>query len=97
MKLKFTKTFKFAHGGTQIESFQPGQVVENPSDRLYDVAISEKAAIDPEIKEDVAFGQITADLVTTGELITKSTQIEDAIIAVATVDKPEKKPTKTKS
>lgn len=68
MKLKFTKTFKFAHGGTQIESFQPGQVVENPSDRLYDVAISEKAAIDPEIKE-----------------------------AVATVEKPEKKPTKTKS
>lgn len=51
MKLKFTKAFKFAHGGTQIEAFQPGQVVENPSDRLYEVAIADKAAIDPDIEE----------------------------------------------
>lgn len=48
MKLKFTKAFKFAHGGTQIECFNPGQIVENPSDRLYEIAIAEKAAIDPE-------------------------------------------------
>lgn len=54
MKLKFTKAFKFAHGGTQIEAFQPGQVVENPSDRLYEVAIAEKAAIDPEVEEAIA-------------------------------------------
>ncbi|MDD3041174.1 LamG domain-containing protein, partial [Bacteroides sp.] len=33
--------------------------------------------------DDVAFGQITADLVTTGELITKSAQIADAIISNA--------------
>lgn len=51
MKLKFTKAFKFAHGGTQIECFSPGQVVENPSDRLYEVAIADKAAIDPDIEE----------------------------------------------
>jgi len=68
MKLKFTKTFKFAHGGTQIECFNPGQIVENPSDRLYEIAIAEKAAIDPEIEE-----------------------------AVAAVEKPEKKPAKTKA
>lgn len=54
MKLKFTKTFKFAHGGTQIEAFQPGQVVENPSDRLYEVAIAEKAAVDPEVEEAIS-------------------------------------------
>ena len=54
MKLKFTKTFKFAHGGTQIECFQPGQVVENPSDRLYDVAIEEKVAIDPDAVKEQA-------------------------------------------
>ncbi len=51
MKLKFTKAFKFAHGGTQIEVFQPGQIVENPSDRLYEIAITDKAAIDPDIEE----------------------------------------------
>lgn len=33
--------------------------------------------------DDVAFGQITADLITTGELITKSAQIKDAIISNA--------------
>lgn len=32
---------------------------------------------------DVAFGQITADLVTTGELITKSAQIKEAVITNA--------------
>jgi len=53
MKLKFTKPFKFAHGGTQIECFQPGQIVENPSARLYEVAIADKAAIDPEAEESV--------------------------------------------
>jgi len=51
MKLKFTQPFKFAHGGTQIECFQPGQIVENPSARLYEVAIADKAAIDPEAEE----------------------------------------------
>lgn len=54
MKLKFNKAFKFAHGGTQIECFNPGQIVENPSGRLYEIAIAEKAAIDPEIEEAVA-------------------------------------------
>lgn len=46
MKLKFTSQFKFAHGGTQIEEFSPGQVVENPSPRLYQVAIEDGAAVD---------------------------------------------------
>lgn len=35
---------------------------------------------------DVAFGQITADLVTTGELITKSAQIKEAVITNAHID-----------
>lgn len=48
MKIKFTSQFKFAHGGTQIEEFAPGQVVENPSPRLYQVAIECEAAIDPD-------------------------------------------------
>ena len=48
MKLKFTTAFKFAHGGTQIECFESGQIVENPSSRLYEVAIAEKVAINPD-------------------------------------------------
>jgi len=48
VKLKFETSFKFAHGGTQIEEFAPGQIVENPSPRLYQVAIECEAAIDPD-------------------------------------------------
>lgn len=51
MKLKFTKPFKFAHGGTQIECFAAGQIVENPSERLYQVAIQDGAAVNPDAEE----------------------------------------------
>jgi len=48
LKLKFTKSFKFAHGGTQVEEFKPGQVVESASPRLYQVAIECEVAVDPD-------------------------------------------------
>ena len=49
--IKFTKKFSFAHGGTIIEHFVKGQVVENPSERLKEVAIKEKVAVDATEKE----------------------------------------------
>lgn len=51
MNIKFTRHYKFAHGGTQIECFEPEQIVENPPARLYELAISDGAAIDPEAEE----------------------------------------------
>ncbi len=46
MKLKFIRKYKFAHGGTRIEEFTLGQVIENPPDRLCQVALKDKAAVD---------------------------------------------------
>lgn len=52
--IKFIKKFSFAHNGIRIEHFTEGQIVENPSERLKEVALKEKVAIDTSAKKTSA-------------------------------------------
>lgn len=41
MSIKFTKKYSFAHRGVEIENFEPGQIVENPSPDLEKTATAD--------------------------------------------------------
>lgn len=58
--IKFTKKFSFAHGGIRIETFMPGQIVEEPSERLREVALKEKVAVKATEKDIKAFNAAKA-------------------------------------
>lgn len=48
--IEVTKGFKFAHRGCDVVEFQAGDVIEEPSDELYEVATKNKWAKEAKAK-----------------------------------------------
>jgi len=49
--IEVTKGFKFAHRGCDVVEFQAGDVIEEPSDELYEVATKNKWAKEAKAKQ----------------------------------------------
>jgi len=48
--IEIIKGFKFAHRGCDVTEYSVGDVIENPSDDLYDIALKNKWAKDVKAK-----------------------------------------------